>query len=159
MKKFPLTLCLLLLLTAGTALAQQPQQRPQSAEGTAPAAQRNALSPNDFINAGLQAAQWIDAGRVGDLWEGASPLTKSSVAREAFVAGIAKVRQPLGTVVSRNWVSLHRQQGDASGPLPPGQYVGIGMATVFAANTVAHERVTLHLDEDGIWRFTGYVLE
>jgi hypothetical protein len=156
MKKFPLLVTLCLLLTAGSALAQQ---QPQQAQGAAPAAQPNALSPNDFINAGLQAAQWIDAGRVGDLWEGASPLTRSSVAREAFVAGVAKVRQPLGVVVSRNWVSLHRQQGAASGPLPPGQYVGIGMTTVFAGNRLVHERVTLHLDEDGTWRFTGYVLE
>ena len=158
MKTFPL-LVALCLSTAGSALAQQPQQRPQQGQGTAATAQRNTLSPDDFINAGLQAAQWIDAGRAGELWEGASPLTRDSVARETFVTGVAKVRQPLGTVVSRNWVSLHRQQGDASGPLPPGEYVGIGMSTVFAGNRLVHERVTLRLDEDGTWRFTGYVLE
>lgn len=99
----------------------------------------------------------IDAGRTVELWDSASIVTRNSVARQAFADAVAKARTPLGAVVGRDWFAVSRRSGGQNG-LPAGNYVSVEFVTVFAGNRLARELVSFRLDEDGVWRFTGYTL-
>lgn len=130
----------------------------QSAPPAAAAPARD-IDPNTLANAGLQVAQLIDAGRAGEVWDGASALAKRSVDRKTFVGTITTQRKPLGAVTSRRWTGVSRHSTPGAAQLPPGMYANVEFETRFAADSTGHELVSFHQDEDGTWRLSGYVLK
>lgn len=149
MKKFFSAIGIVLLLATGAAAAQQPP-----AARPAP----GAIEPNAIRDAGLRAAVAVDAGKAAQLWDEASTITKKSLTRDAFVAGINKSRQSLGKTANRNWLSIRRQSGDGKA-LPPGLYASAEFMAEFAGKPPVRELVSFRLDEDGIWRFAGYAVQ
>jgi hypothetical protein len=85
-------------------------------------------------------------------------VTKKTVARDAFVAGITKSRQPLGRIANRNWLSVRRQFGDGQA-LPSGLYASAEFLAEAAGKPPVRELVSFRLDEDGVWRFAGYAVQ
>lgn len=142
-----------LLLATGIATAQQPSATPQAA-GPAP----GAIEPNAIRDAGMRVVMAVDEGQVARLWDEASAVTKKSVTRDAFIAGINKSRLPLGKTANRNWLSVRRQSGDGNA-LPPGLYASTEFLAEFPGKQPIRELVSFRLDEDGIWRFAGYAVQ
>ena len=133
-----------------------------SANAQVPAAKQQVqrdIDPNSLAGAGLQAIQVLDGERAGELWDGGSQVAKRTTSRADFVSHVAALRKPLGTVVSRAWSTVHRQQVAGGAQLPQGQYASVEFVTSFSAGKVGRELVSFRLDEDGVWRFTGYVLK
>ncbi|KRA70723.1 hypothetical protein ASD78_18000 [Lysobacter sp. Root667] len=147
-----------LLLTTGVVAAQQPQAARPGASQAAARATPGAVDPNAIRDAALRVASSVDAGQAAKLWDEASVVTKKSLTRDAFVAGITKSRQPLGKTPSRSWLSVRRQSGDGSA-LPPGLYASTEFLAEFAGKPPVRELVSFRLDEDGIWRFAGYAVQ
>ncbi len=142
-----------LLLLSGVctdALAQTPAPPPQA---------QQEVDPNTLASAGGRAMQALDGGRAGDLWDGASQIAKQATKRNDFVANVANARKPLGAPVSRAWSAVRRQQIASGDRLPPGQYASVEFLTRFASGKSVRELVSFRLEEAGVWRFTGYVLE
>jgi len=84
---------------------------------------------------------------------------KSSVPQDRFIANIAQRRALLGTIRNREWMSVMRVPvTDASGGLPPGQYVSVRFATTGNNAKVMEEVVSFRRDDDGQWRLVGYTL-
>nr|WP_282452728.1 DUF4019 domain-containing protein [Brevundimonas pishanensis] len=101
----------------------------------------------------------IDRYEMGTVWELASPVMKSSVPQDRFIANIAQRRALLGTIRNREWMSVMRVPvTDASGGLPPGQYVSVRFATTGNNAKVMEEVVSFRRDDDGQWRLVGYTL-
>lgn len=149
MKRFFFAIGIVLLLATGATAAQQaPANR----------AAAGAIEPNAVRDAGARVARMVDAGQLAQLWDEASGVTRKSVARDAFIAGINKSRQPLGAVTGRNWLSVHRQSGDGK-VLPAGLYASSEFLAEFPGKPPVRELVSFRLDEDGIWRFAGYAVE
>jgi len=153
MNKFVSAMGLLLLLASGVSAAQQP---PAAQAAAQPAA--GAIEPNAIRDAAQRVAMAMDAGQAAKLWDEASAITKKSVTRDAFIAGISKSRQPLGKATGRNWVSVRRQAGDGQ-TLPAGLYASAEFLVEFADKRTMRELVSFRLDEDGTWRFSGYVVQ
>lgn len=158
MKRFALSsshiLCAMVLcVSAFPAIAQKAPAAP--AQQQVP----RDIDPNTLANAAVSVLHGFDAGKAGDLWDGASAVTKRAAKREDFIGHITKTRKPLGAPVERNWMVVRRQQVAGGTQLPPGTYASIEFATHFQNNRVARELVSLRLDEDRIWRFAGYVIE
>ena len=154
MKMLVSAIGILLLLASGVAAAQQPPAAPQAAAQPAP----GAIEPNAIRDAAQRVALAMDAGQAAKLWDEASVVTKKSVTRDAFIAGINKTRQPLGKSSGRNWVSIRRQFGDGQA-LPSGLYASAEFLVEFADKRTMRELVSFRLDEDGTWRFSGYVVQ
>lgn len=158
MKRFALSsaglLCALACVSAVPAFAQ-------NAAPAAPTQQQapRDIDPNTLANAAASVLQGFDAGKAGDLWDGASVVAKRAAKRADFIDHVAKARKPLGPPVERNWMAVRRQQVAGGTQLPPGTYASIEFVTRFQNNRVARELVSLRLDEDRIWRFAGYVIE
>jgi hypothetical protein len=144
-----------LLLASGVAAAQQPPATPPAAAAQ-PAP--GAIEPNAIRDAAQRVAMAMDAGQAAKLWDEASAITRKSVTRDAFIAGISKSRQPLGKATGRNWVSVRRQAGDGQA-LPSGLYASAEFLVEFAGKRTMRELVSFRLDEDGTWRFSGYVVQ
>lgn len=117
------------------------------------------VNPADMVRGGLQAIQMVDQNRTGELWDGAAPAARKRVSRNDFMSQVAQVRTPLGAAQQRTWVSINRQVvADPDAELA-GQYLSVEYETRFAAGSASRrELVSFHLDRDGIWRFSGYVL-
>lgn len=118
------------------------------------------IDPGELVRGGLQAIQMIDQNRIGELWDGATAGARKRVSREDFTSQVAKARAPLGDAQQRTWIAINREvlsQGDAD---LDGQYANVVYETRFANKLPAtmREFVSFHLDEDGVWRFSGYVL-
>lgn len=153
-----------LSILALAAMLAMPAMAQQAQSVTAPARAANAprnveLNPDGVLNAALQVAQMIDAGRAAELWDGASAVTRRFVQRRAFVGGVDRMRAPHGVVQGRAWTAVRRQQiAGTQQELPAGVYISVEFATQ-AAGKMHRELVTFRADEDGTVRLSGYVME
>jgi len=158
MKSFFNAIGVTLLLATGAVVAQQPSPNRPSAPQAAARPDPGAIEPNAIRDAGMRVVMAIDAGQTANLWDESSTITKKSVTREAFTAGIANSRQPFGRIGNRNWFSVRRQSADGNG-LPPGLYASTEFLAEVAGKPPIRELVSFRLDEDGVWRFSGYAVQ
>ncbi|WP_260590626.1 DUF4019 domain-containing protein [Variovorax sp. DXTD-1] len=116
--------------------------------------------PTNMVRGGLQVIQMVDQGKVGELWDGATPAAKKRVTRSDFIKQVSQSRSPLGAAQQRAWVAVNRQTVANEDAELAGQYVNVEYETRFAnaANRVVREMTTFRLDPDGSWRLSGYVL-
>ena len=118
---------------------------------------RAADTPED--QAQVAAEAWLkltDAGDGAASWEQAAKLFKAAVTKERWAQALAGVRPPLGKVVSRKLTS--RQYNEKLPGAPDGKYVIIQYDTVFENKSTAVETITPMLDQDGVWRVSGYFI-
>ncbi|HUA80748.1 MAG TPA: DUF4019 domain-containing protein [Dyella sp.] len=111
-----------------------------------------------MARAALQVAQMVDRDQVAQIWDGASSMVKQIVSRDAFVQGVNADRKKVGSPQTRNLASLTYSQSDGR-KLPPGLFANVAFATRFANETQpVRELISFHLDNDHVWRVTGYTL-
>jgi glucose/arabinose dehydrogenase len=157
----------LLLASAGAASAQQaaqpvrapaPAQAPKTPQQLTPAQQALvARQDAEMAKAAAWVVQNVDKNNAAEVWRGASPVAKGLVTEQAFVAQVSQDRQKLGAVAQRRQVSINRAIYPAGGQVPAGSYVNVVYATQFAnAAQPVRELVSFHLDDDKIWRVSGY---
>jgi hypothetical protein len=144
------------LLTAGfTAYAQSPAPATPVAHPATPDQQHQ---DQQMERAALQVAQMVDQNLVAEVWDGASTVTKQIIGRDAFVRGVDADRQTVGSPVARSLALLTYSQSDGR-RLPPGLFANVAFATHFAnEQQPVRELISFHLDNDHIWRVTGYSL-
>ena len=130
----------------------------QSAQ-TGPANAPTVLAPNAAVEAALQLAALVDAGRMGELWDGASPVVKRVAARNDFIEGITAARKRHAAVTARQWLAVRRQAHAGTQNVPAGHYVSVELQVALADGKQIRELVSLRMDEDGTARLSGYVVE
>lgn len=140
------------------ATAPATQAVPAPAPALTPAQQAQLDTQNaEMSAAALRAAQWIDAGRIGELWDGASTVAKKAVPRDLFVRQVGADRARLGTLVSRGQPSISRVRYNVGAAVPEGVYVNVAYPTRFTNSPQpVRELVSFRLDEDNVWRMAGY---
>jgi len=100
----------------------------------------------------------VDKGQEGQVWDGASSITKQLISRDAFVKGVSTDRHTVGTLITRTPANLSFSESDGK-KLPPGVFANVAFATRFAnEKQPVRELVSFHLDGDKVWRVTGYTL-
>ncbi|MDP9607334.1 UNVERIFIED_ORG: opacity protein-like surface antigen [Variovorax paradoxus] len=126
-----------------------------------PAAAQEVVEASDMVRGGMQAIEMIDQGKAGELWDGAAPATRKRVTRADFVGQVARSRAQIGVPQMRTWVSVNRQVVAAQDGDTAGQYVSIEYETRFTSKSdgTVRELVSFHLDQDRVWRFSGYALK
>jgi len=118
-----------------------------------------ALGPTNYLDAATAIATAIDRYEMAGVWSSASPVMKSSIPEDSFVASVAPRRALLGTIRSRDWVSVMRVPiTEASGALPAGNYVSVRFATSGTNGRVMEEVISFRQDTDNQWRLVGYTL-
>lgn len=153
----------LLAGTVSTAAAQQPAA-PQAPPATAvqqtltPEQQAQVARQDAEMGAAAQQVlQMIDGNRAGEVWDGASQVTKGAVARDDFVRQLAADRAQLGAAASRGAPTVSRSQFVAGEAVPAGIYINVAFPTTFAGQPQPiRELVSFRLDEDRTWRVSGY---
>ena len=107
--------------------------------------------------AAAQVIRLVDQGKAAEIWDGASPVAKAAVARQDFVTQLSTDRKQLGVPTERKQVALTRAAYAAGGQVPAGNYINVVFATRFAnVAEPVRELVSFHLDDDKIWRVSGY---
>lgn len=111
--------------------------------------------------AALAAAEkWlvvVDAEKYADSWKRAAALFKKSVQPDQWERSMRAARETLGGVVSRKM--LAKFYTTALPGAPDGEYVVIQFDTSFKNKRSAVETVTPMMDEDGVWRVSGYYVK
>ena len=80
------------------------------------------------------------------------------VPRDAFIRQIAGDRQTLGNLISRQLTTVSYRQSDGT-KVPAGLYANVAFAARFPnAKQAIRELVSFHLDNDHVWRVSGYTL-
>lgn len=127
----------------------------------AAAPSRADIAPNALRDAALTVAQAVDAGQTAQLWQSASAVTRGAVQQPQFTASVAQARRAFpGPPLQRQWSGITLRDVTApQGNAKPGRYGSVDFGTVFGGGRRAHELVSFRLDEDGQWRFAGYVIE
>ena len=134
-----ITICLALLL-----LFSQPLFADQAKKEAALAAAENWLA---LVDAEDYAASWQDA----------ASYFKQAVSEDQWTQSMTAYREPLGNVLSRTPAS---QTYTATLPgAPDGEYVVIQFRTSFEQKAAGIETVTSMLDNDGVWRVSGYYIK
>lgn len=144
----------------GQPAVQSATQAGQAAPALTPAQQAQLAKQNaEMTQAALKVAQMVDANQLAQLWDGASVVAKRAVPKEAFVAQIAAARKRLGAVGGRGQATVTRVRYDNGAAVPAGLYVNVSFPTRFAnAPQPVRELVSFRLDEDKVWRMSGYSL-
>ena len=111
--------------------------------------------------AAIKAAQdWlglIDAGDYSKSWDEAAEYFKNAVPQDKWVEMVKGVRNPLGSLKTRQ-VKSSQYQTSAPGA-PDGEYVIIQFNTSFQDKQTAVETVTPMRRQDGTWRVSGYYIK
>jgi hypothetical protein len=164
MKLFPsLAAALAATLFAATAGAQLKPPRegapktPAAAPAQpAPAAAPAAANAEKEAAGKLAAAGWLlllDRRDWGTAWETSSSVFRATVPLPAWMDGIPKVRQDMGSLVERApGESVYKSTLEGR---PPGDYVTTSFRSKFEKRET-EEIVTTVREADGKWRVTGY---
>jgi glucose/arabinose dehydrogenase len=166
MKFIKQTLSIALLALAGQAVAQQPQAQPVSSpqqnaqQQLTPEQQAQVTKQNaQMIQTANKVVQLIDQGKVVEAWSQASLSAKQVVTQDSFVNTINADRKRLGAVQDRKQTNITRVVYRPGGKVPAGYYINISYTTKFAgAKQPVGELVSFHLDDDKVWRLSGYTL-
>ncbi|MGE8280138.1 MAG: DUF4019 domain-containing protein [Stenotrophomonas sp.] len=170
--------CLLLMLSlglpAGAVMAQATAQpAPAPAPAAAPAAAARPAAPAlsaaqqaqvarqdaEMTAAAQRVAQLVDGNQAASVWDGASAVARKAVTRDQFASNVNADRAKLGALVSRGKPSITRVQYPAGAAVPEGIYLNVSFPTRFANNAQpVRELVSFRLDEDKVWRASGYSL-
>ncbi len=110
-----------------------------------------------MIQTARRAADLIDTGRAGEVWDAASPLMRSRVKRDEFVANVGRARANFKGIAQRTWAGVTRVRYEADGDVPKGLYGNIDFSTRLASGSTVFELITLRRETDGRWLVTGYV--
>ena len=103
----------------------------------------------------LKIALAIDQGQAGAVWEKASSVAKLTK-RQDFARQIFNDRAELGAPSSRKQVAITFAQSKG-GAVPAGLYISVNYATKFARKKkLVRELISYHLDNDRVWRVSGY---
>jgi DNA-binding CsgD family transcriptional regulator len=136
------------LAIAVLALTAAPQHRPATAAQSAPAPVAE--------SAATQAARaWlalVDAAKWQESFAGTTKQFQTNNTYEMWHKASVEGRVPLGRVLSRRLV------GDEDIPVPPHGNQLVRFKSDFAAKPNATETLTL-VQEDGVWRIVGYIIE
>ena len=135
-------------------------ERPRRAAGpSTPISQRGSTREAEIVAAARQVLALVDAGDVGEVWDGASGAIRRIVPREEFIRQVTRDRARLGKTLSRGEAVLRREHFPGGGPVPQGDYLNIAFATRFSgAPQPVRELVSFRFDEDQVWRVSGYSL-
>jgi hypothetical protein len=153
--------CLLSVALFTAALTAYAQSSPPATSSTSSAPQptlEQQRQNQQMERAALQVIQMVDQKQAAQVWDGASSVTKQIVNRDAFVRGVDADRKTVGSPGARNLASLTYNQSDGR-KLPPGLFANVAFATHFAnEKQPVRELISFHLDNDHVWRVTGYSL-
>ena len=113
-------------------------------------------SQDEARNAALAWLALIDDGKCAESWEQAAALFKNRISRDRWVESVRSTRAPFGEVRSRLFLgaAYETELPDA----PDGNYVVIRYRAAFEYKKNAVETVTPMLEQDGLWRVSGYFI-
>jgi len=116
---------------------------------------------SDKEKAAIAAAEkWltiVDKGKYMESWEASSEYFKQALTQDQWEQALRAVRGPLGKLISRK-VKNATYTNSLPGA-PDGQYVVIKFSTSFENKKSGIETVTPRMDNDGIWRVSGYYIK
>ena len=107
----------------------------------------------------LAVQNWLalaDTGAYSQTWDTAADSFRADGQKDAWVKLLEKVRQPLGSVISRQLISTHSSA--ALPGMPDGSYFIAQFETSFAALPGAVETVEFMQEKDGQWRAIYYLI-
>jgi hypothetical protein len=106
------------------------------------------------------AERWltfVDNGNYSESWQEASEFFKQAVKQDQWEQAVQSVRKPLGKLISRK---LKSASYTTSLPgVPDGEYVVIQFDTSFEDKKSGIETVIPMMDNDGMWRVSGYYIK
>ena len=108
----------------------------------------------------LAAEKWlrmVDEGKYSDSWQEAAEYFRNAINQEQWNQSLRAVRKPLGKIVARQ---MKTATYTTSLPgAPDGEYVVIQFDTSFENKKAAIETVTPMMDQDRMWRVSGYYIK
>jgi hypothetical protein len=112
------------------------------------------------LNAQKASDAWlsmVDEGKYAESWQNTSSYFKNVINESQWAKTLKSVRRPLGELLSRKAVSQNYTKTLPGAP--DGEYVVIQYESSFQNKASAIETVTPSLEEDGIWRVSGYYIK
>lgn len=119
--------------------------------------QDNRSSETDALAAAQNWLELIDRGDSFESYNSAASLFKSAVSVEQWQSSLAAAQAPLGRPLSRSLKSA-RYAEELPGA-PDGKYYVVEYDTSFERKKNGAETVVPMLDEDGVWRVSGYFVK
>lgn len=107
--------------------------------------------------AALRWLSLVDDGKFEESWNQAYGMFRQAIGKEEWKRALEHSRTPLGKLESRKLtMATHTTQLPGA---PEGEYVVLQFATSYANKKDAKETVTPMLDQDGVWRVSGYFVK
>lgn len=165
MKSRSIALAVALSACMATIAAQEPAaqagQQPAQPQQQLTPEQQEQLARQDaqMADAARQVVQLIDANRIGDVWDLSTEVVKQLVPRDGFIEQVTADRNRVGAPAGRGQPVITRTQFQEGAGVPAGLYINIAFPTRFAnSDEPVRELVSFRLDEDQVWRVSGYSL-
>jgi hypothetical protein len=109
------------------------------------------------VKAAKNTLALIDGEQYAESWDESADFFKKSVKKDQWVAAMRQSRMPFGKLVSRELVAAKYMTQLPNAPA--GEYVVIQFKTSFENKKGAIETFTPMLDQDGVWRMSGYFIK
>lgn len=119
--------------------------------------QSNHSSETGAVAAAQDWLVMIDNGDASKSYRTAASLFKSAVTLEQWQSSLIAAQEPLGKPLSRSLKSA--RYADELPGAPDGKYYVIEYNTTFERKQNGTETVVTMLDEDDLWRVSGYFVK
>jgi hypothetical protein len=120
------------------------------------AAMAQSAAGHPAVQSALAWLSLVDAAKYDQSWSQAGALFQHGVAQDQWPATVARVRDPLGPVLSRTLRGA--QEAHQLPGAPDGDYRIVQFDTSFTHKASAVETVVL-ADEAGAWKVNGYFIK
>lgn len=117
-------------------------------------------SPGALLAAADRTLALLDAGAYAALWQDMPAELQARFKQDTFIADMQSTRQSVGMLRQRTWSGIGRLRYAAPTTpqgVPAGLYANVEMSSTTADGRSLIERVSFRIENDGRFRFTGYM--
>jgi len=130
------------------------QSRPEAERNVIDSAQSHLETGMDVIDSVQAWLELVDHQKGAESWEATADYFKSTTPRQTWQEFMSTRKKLGGTMLSREFI--YQEETTSIPGAPDGEYVVIHYTTSFTNKTPGIETITSLLDNDNIWRVSGY---
>ena len=134
------------LLALGMLISATVQAQVLAAPGT---------SADEILQLADRIVGQLEMGQYGAVWDGAAPLVRAVVSKEAFVQQMQATHRDDGGILDHGWASIVRIEYKNDRDIPDGLYVNVDYAAHLKMGGITYKLLSFRAESDGQWHFVG----
>ncbi|WP_199030361.1 DUF4019 domain-containing protein [Ralstonia sp. ASV6] len=111
-------------------------------------------SADEILQLADRVVAQLETGQYGAVWEGAAPLVRAAVSKEAFARQMQATHRS-GGIQDYGWASIVRIEYKNDRDIPDGLYANVDYAAHLKMGGITYKLLSFRVESDERWHFVG----